>query len=321
MAETNPPIFVQAGSHPAASWRQALRTMMGGRSGVAFPASFAVTQNGTPNMSVNVAEGYGVLLGTENTYQGLYAIEEQGTKNLTISAADPTNPRRDLVIARVRDAAYSGAANTFALEVVTGTPAGSPVDPSLPAGTCWVLARVAVAALASSIVNANITDFRFGGTGYTGQNGSAVALGGVIYALSTFRPAAPYAGMVIWQWDTKVLAVYNGATWDEVQAVTPWTAPTFLNSWTNFGAPYNLAKYRKVGDMVQLRGLIAGGTVGTGTPFFLLPTGFRPPAASVHVVVSNNLFGRINVNADGNCVVEVGNNAFVSLDGINFSTV
>jgi hypothetical protein len=78
-----------------------------------------------------------------------------------LSTADPTNPRRDLVVVRIRDAAYFGATNSWDLFVITGTPAASPVDPTIPSdGSYLLLARVAVAAGATSITNANITDLR-----------------------------------------------------------------------------------------------------------------------------------------------------------------
>jgi hypothetical protein len=59
----------------------------------------------------------------------------------------------------VRDAFYSGANNDVIFNVVAGTPAGSPVAPATPANSI-ALATVAVAANASTIVTADITDVR-----------------------------------------------------------------------------------------------------------------------------------------------------------------
>lgn len=159
MTAQNPPIFIQAGSHPAEDVRRWMSAMVESTPGVVAAGDMAVTQNGTPNMSVNVATGRAFINGSEATYQGTYAVENRGVQNVVVSASDPTNPRRDLIVARIKDAAYSGAANTFTIEVVTGTPAAVPVDPATPAN-CLVLARVAVAALATTVVNANITDLR-----------------------------------------------------------------------------------------------------------------------------------------------------------------
>lgn len=167
------PIFLQAGSHPAEETRLMLGGMLGAATGsfaggvassdpahgVRRVADLAVSQNGTPNMSVNVAAGGCFIRGTENANQGAYHLWNDGSVNLAISASNPTNPRRDLIIAQVRDSAYSGASNDARIIVVTGTPAASPVDPTVPANSL-VLARIAVAAGASSIVTANITDLR-----------------------------------------------------------------------------------------------------------------------------------------------------------------
>jgi hypothetical protein len=159
MPAQNPPIFVQSGSHPAEDVRRWIATTTGGVQGVFLPGDLVVTQNGTPNMSVNVATGRVFINGTENTYQGTYFGENRGTTNLLIAASNATNPRRDLVVARIRDAVYSGATSNFALEVLTGTAAASPVDPTVPAN-CVVLARVQVNAGVTTIGNASITDLR-----------------------------------------------------------------------------------------------------------------------------------------------------------------
>jgi hypothetical protein len=169
------PIFLQAGSHPAEETRLMLGGMLGTVTGsfaggvassdpahgVVRTDDFAVTQNGTPNMSVNVAAGGAFIRGTQNANQGAYHVWNDGTVNLSISAADVTNGRRDLVIAQVRDSYYSGATNDARITVVTGTAAASPVDPSLASfPNALVLARITVAAGDTAINTADITDLR-----------------------------------------------------------------------------------------------------------------------------------------------------------------
>lgn len=208
MTVRTPPMFLAAGSHPAEDTRRMLHALFGSRGGIVGAGDLAVTQNGTPNMSVNVADGRLVLPGSEATYQGIYFCENRGTTNVAIAAADSTNPRRDLIVARVRDAEYSGASDTFAIEVVTGTPAASPVDPAVPANS-WVLARVQVAAGATTITNGVLTDLR---TVNTSQFGRAAALGGLVPCSSSFRP--PHAvGQPIYETDTKRMAISDGTDW------------------------------------------------------------------------------------------------------------
>lgn len=160
MAEHNPPLWLQNRTdHTAENERSLLTGLYSGKEGVLSSTALTVVQNGTPNMSVNVSGGRAIVLGDESANQGMYLVWNDGVKNVTIAAADPTNPRRDIIVARVKDAYYSGATNAFSIEVIQGTPAGSPADPSIPSNAL-PLARVAVAASASSITNANITDLR-----------------------------------------------------------------------------------------------------------------------------------------------------------------
>lgn len=216
------PWSIQGQSHPATVARNAQAAMLGapaaavspavqiltagGSHGVVSAGDLAVTQNGTPNMSVNVAAGRAFIRGTETASlnQGVYSFFNDGVVNLSIGAADPTNPRRDLIIAQVRDANYSGAANDARLAVVAGTPAASPADPTPPANAL-VLARVAVAAGATSITNANITDLRT----------RAASLGGTQVCTSSTRPsgASVYSGLEIWETDTLRLLRHDGTGW------------------------------------------------------------------------------------------------------------
>lgn len=79
--------------------------------------------------------------------------------DLDIATANATNPRLDLVVATVFDDGTS-ASNTK-IEVLTGTPAASPVRPSIsspPANTHYFpLAQVRVEANATSIVSGKVT--------------------------------------------------------------------------------------------------------------------------------------------------------------------
>ncbi len=163
MTVATPPAYIQASSHPADVFRRAILMMAHGQQGVRDYVSgdLVVSANGTPNMSVNVAAGQCAILNTQNTtYGGLYSgALNDASVNLSIAAADPTNPRIDLVVAQVRDAAYSGANNDWILAVITGTPAASPSPPATPANAI-VLAQVSVAANATSITSGNITDKR-----------------------------------------------------------------------------------------------------------------------------------------------------------------
>lgn len=175
MAAVTPPWAIQASSHPASAVRQSLQgifgapvssfaggigAVSGGAHGVIGTTDLTVSANGTPNMTVNVAVGLCSIRGTENTLQGVYGpCLNDATLSVAISASDPTNPRKDLIVAKIRDAQFSGASNDFSIVVVTGTAAASPADPTIPANAV-VLARVTVAAAATTITSGVITDLR-----------------------------------------------------------------------------------------------------------------------------------------------------------------
>ena len=185
--------------------------------GVARNADFAVTQNGTPNMSVNVAAGGAFIRGTQNANQGAYHVWNDGTVNLPISAADVTNGRRDLVIAQVRDSAYSGADDDARITVVTGTPAAVPADPSLASfPNALVLARITVAAGDTAINTADITDLR--------------TMANILNACPAFESTTqrdqfipvPYAGqnVQIVTGTTNRFMSYDGAAWRDLPSIS-----------------------------------------------------------------------------------------------------
>lgn len=152
------PLWVQAISYAAADDRTLLR-FLASAPGVSSLSDLGVTQNGTPNMSVNVAAGQALVQRSSSSPTDYYITENTGTVNLAIAASDPTNPRIDLIVVRVYDAQYSGALNQATVEVVTGTPAASPVVPTAPVNSLSI-ATVGVTANATTIVNANIADKR-----------------------------------------------------------------------------------------------------------------------------------------------------------------
>lgn len=136
-------------------------------------SGLAVSQRGAgANMSVDIAIGDAILPRSDATYG--HPVFNDATLNQAITTADPTNPRRDIVIMYLDynvtpSTGVSNNTNGVVLtKVVAGTPAGSPADPSDAAlqaaagsGNPYIkLARVRVAAAASSISNSVIDDFR-----------------------------------------------------------------------------------------------------------------------------------------------------------------
>jgi hypothetical protein len=91
------------------------------------------------------------------------------------------------------------------------------------------------------------------------------------------------------------LGTVNGATLED----TGWTTlSSFYNSYSGSGSP----AYRKINNVVYLRGRVSGGTANTTA--FNLPSGYRP---AVDTVIAVQQFGTgninyVTVNPDGNVI-------------------
>jgi len=104
----------------------------------------------------------------------------------------------------------------------------------------------------------------------------------------------------------------------QTQSLEQWNAPTLLNSWVNYGSPFNPAGYWKDPfGVVHLRGTIKLGTIGSLA--FLLPVGYRPVNTELLVCISNGAVGRVSVSGAGGVNPDAGNNTYVSLDGLTFT--
>ena len=158
MTVRTPPSWLQNGSHPAENDRLTTQALWA-TTGIINSASLAVTQNTPPGLSVVVASGWAAIVGTTQANMGTYVTYNDASVVLSLNTANPTNPRIDLICATVNDAYYTGSLNNVVIQAIAGTPAGSPVAPSLPANSI-TLATVAVGAGATAITNANITDTR-----------------------------------------------------------------------------------------------------------------------------------------------------------------
>ncbi len=165
MALLTPPTWLEnSTAHNAQDYRAVLGSLISPLgSGVAASGHLAVSEkSGTPNMSVDVAAGGVFVASTRSAAQGVYHAYNDAVENVAIAAADPTNPRIDRILVQIRDEAQDAALtqNDARFLVVQGTPAAVPVAPSITVDDYYELAQVEVAALATSITDADITDQR-----------------------------------------------------------------------------------------------------------------------------------------------------------------
>jgi hypothetical protein len=192
----------------------------------------AVTAGGTPDNAVRVAPLQAVVPSTRA--DGSYIVTADASITLdilTANPADPANARRDLVIIQQNDNTFGVDANaTTLIRVVTGTPSGSPADPTVTGSPDYmVLARITVPAAATTITNAMITDLR---------PGKQVALGGLLpIASATERNAmTAYIGQHIWRIDRSWAEVHIGAGAWRVQGIP--VVATFAELATYITTPY-----------------------------------------------------------------------------------
>jgi hypothetical protein len=80
--------------------------------------------------------------------------------------------------------------------------------------------------------------------------------------------------------ETVSAALMNTHVRDNLLMVDPgtWAAATLLNSWVDFGAPHQPARYRKISGIVFVQGFVKNGTGTAATNILTLPVGFRPAA-------------------------------------------
>lgn len=158
---------MQGGRHSAAALSAFINAMYG--SSVANGLNVLVT--GSTGLNVNVQAGNGNI----DTGQGFgRLIQIDAVQNVALTAASPSNPRNDLIVAYIDNgvtpttSVVDNTNDILKFAAVAGTPASTPADPSnstiqsaIGAGNPFmILARVRVNAAATSLTQGNITDLR-----------------------------------------------------------------------------------------------------------------------------------------------------------------
>lgn len=191
MTVTVKPVGIQAGGETAVQFRRVFQSLYR-RPGILASGDFDVTAKSTPDMSVDVAAGQVVVAGSEQTGQGYYVVYNDATVNLAVSAADSTNGRIDLVVAKVEDSEYSGSVDSASVAVVTGTAAATPAAPAAPDNSI-ILAELSIDANATSVTSADITDERVAQYSQRATSSATIASGSVDSPGKAVTFTVPYA--------------------------------------------------------------------------------------------------------------------------------
>ncbi len=229
----------------------------------------------TPDVNVKVSAFRSVIRATRG--MGPYIATLDGDKTLNVlgtDPADPSNARRDLIIARQTDTYYADGSTAYTVMRVKGTATGTPTDPDPTQGGVYpdylLLARIRIGAGATVITGAMIDDLR---------PPRVVALGGVVPVASVAErnalPAVP--GLTVYRRDKGWTEVYNG-TWQCQGTVTTGALADITHPFTGQLAILTTDNvlYRWTGsawvgtvslvDGATPRGIIAfGAHVGPGT--------------------------------------------------------
>lgn len=214
-----------------------------------------------------------------STPQGPYWVAIPADETHTLQAADATNPRKDITIARVHDHDEDASGLRLArTEYLVGVPAASPVEPAVPVGAIR-LATIDVPASGGG--SAAITDRR----PYT------VATGGILPVRAASDIAAGVAGRYRDRLDTAMLERDSGAAWVTVADPAVFTAwMSYIPAWTAsvsnpaIGNGTIVGKYKLVGKTCHFYIIITMGTTttyGSGYWSVTLPT---PAAAEFQIV-------------------------------------
>jgi hypothetical protein len=178
--------------------------------GGVFPGAGAMGVSASSGLSVTVNAGY-CCVPSPTAGQGGYIFGTTSAQNLTLNAADPDNPRIDLVIARVYD--YGTSASYCDIEVVTGTPASPAVQPSVPSAAI-PLASVQVPAGAVALGSGSVTDLR----------SYVVAPGGILPIQDESAAPASPASQFMFNLATGQLCQGTGTAGETATVSTlPWT--------------------------------------------------------------------------------------------------
>lgn len=112
---------------------------------------------GVSGLTVTIQAGMALIAGTSTVGQGAYILTSTAVETRTLDTADGAQARYDRIIGKVTDT--GSASSTYEITKVTGTPAGSPSLPALPANSIS-LGYVLVPAGASTPGALTVTDDR-----------------------------------------------------------------------------------------------------------------------------------------------------------------
>jgi hypothetical protein len=313
-----------APSYTGRMLRQMLAVLMGGGAGTRPLAGRTGVAPRTPSTTVTATSTtwtvlpHGGYIDAETAAQSagyFYTFDSNQTGSVT--AANATNPRIDLISVRIDDPAEGDGTSVPAVAVVytAGTAAASPTVPATPARS-MALAQI------------NVPTSGGGSPSVTWVAPYLIAAGGIIRAADSSQyPFGAYIGQFI---DDATLGLmrWDGTAWQKfgLGGDTGWlTLPV--------GASYDsasTAQMRLKAGTVRMRKLVqldSGANFPTSSDTVVISTGGLPsafqPSSQVNQILSGPNVGqsvRVIVNSDGSMhfVTQASTGAYVDVSGCRY---
>ncbi|MFE1321586.1 hypothetical protein [Kitasatospora phosalacinea] len=201
--------------------------------------------------TITVTAGTAVVQSAASATAGAYWAWLDASTTLTLTAADGSNPRSDLVYLRVRDTDEDGSGSRDCAPIyLAGTPAASPSTPTIPVGTSGViLGVISVPKSGSGSPTVSTTTRQL-----------AVAAGGILPTSSTAALAAAgsYVGQARYNVVRGMPEYWSGSAWSAQGDWTAWT-PTWSGV-TTMGAATATGRWTRIGTTIHMTASLTWGT-------------------------------------------------------------
>lgn len=261
-------------------------TGLGTRGGVVYQGDTSLAISVNASDVVTVQPGAAVIPGNHVANTGPYRTALGAATNVALGARNATNGRIDRVVYRMRNTAINAALPGYRaqIDIITGTPAGTPAAPALPTMAIH-LGFINVPNTAGGNATVDVADRMF------------VSMLGGDMIVPTFAKL-PTTGIAKWQrarlLDSGIAYMWTGSAWLGEGIWQSYT-PTYPGFNAGTGATF-AGRYAMVGKTVHFRARIqlgTGFTIGNGAGVSLPVTANVTPAGNPHL---NSAMGSSGVN-------------------------
>ncbi len=227
----------QAATHGGGSGRQ-----LGGRSGFRLGTPSTVLSATSTTWTLNACAA--MIDPGASTHQGMYGWASDANVTGAVTAADATNPRKDIVYIQVNDSSAGDGSGALTADVLylAGTPAVDPAAPALPARS-FLVGTISVPTSGGGAPSVVMNPARY------------VAAGGILPVADDAERLAltGYEGLRVDQADVDRTYRHNGARWAQ-------SGPAELGR-SSTGVGGTLAATPAFSDILIVTGTSLGGEV------------------------------------------------------------